>query len=622
MRVFTGLLAALALAAQAGAIPGVTIPFPDETEESPDESSEDTIELDPAGDGEEASQSGTDAADTTDVAIEQTRIATPEILAGPHLSAADYPAREIEEGSVARLVWSVRREEMDGTDIEGAAERVLTLGPDFAFDPGGDTPILYDFAHNRRIALDLEARTMRNESFYGEIRQRLDTYFGLSQGGTLEDIPFGPDQSFDRFWLEAAMGLRRTPVSLSAEAANGMLQVSHDGVVIFAFVTPDAVEAAEEAASEVVLDLTSVEDTEPEETAEETPEDTAEADADPLLALLRGDDSEESAEAVTETPATTDAEAPEAANPAPETAEHPEAAALTAHMPVFRRWMRHALPLHPDALSTMDGLDMIPVRFELVVVSPASPEGRREIWALERIEDAPATFPLPEDLVPVFAGREVITARAVPAFRQALANADADHAAAIVAEAETYLEAGNYPAAYLAAYQESVHSTACSPQTTNRPSCAIASQIVSAGLGNAEFEGFFDGIAAIASSRHQAAYEGVMPYLDLGGYAGAAANIIAANEVIAWTASGGEPPEDADPFAMLATALEYDPAAPAIYWHLGQVLLTAGDRRAGWSLFDLGRVIDGDPLQPLLAQSYILEDRLRGLAPDFFLPRD
>ncbi|MEE2565912.1 hypothetical protein [Hyphobacterium marinum] len=618
MRLLTGLIAALALAAQAGAIPGVTIPFPDEAEDVADDSGEDATESGETDESGEGASADGDGQETADVAVEQTRIATPEILAGPHLTAAEYPAREIEDGQVARLIWSVRREEMDGTDIDGESERVVTLGPDFAFDPGGDAPILYDFAHNRRIALDLEARTMRNESFYGEIRQRLDTYFGLSQGGTLDDIPFGPEQSFDRFWLEAAMGLRRTPVTLSRETSNGMERVSRDGVVVFAFVTPDAAEAAEDAASEVVLELEPAGDAESGTDGDDTPE----AEDDPLLDLLRGDDSEEDTDADTETTETAAVDDTDMPGPVSATTDTPEAAALEAHMPVFRRWMRHALPLHPDALSAMDGLDTIPARFELVVVSPASPDGRREIWTLERIEDAPATFPLPEDLSAEFGGRAVITARVVPAFEQALASADTDHTAAIVAEAEAYLDAGNYPAAYLAAYQESAHSTACSPQTTERPSCAIASRIVSAGLGNAEFEGFFDGIAAIATSRHAAAYEGVAPYLDMGGYAGAAANIIAANEVIAWTASGGEPPEDADPFAMLATALENDPAAPAAYWHLGQLLLTTGDRRAAWSLFDLGRVIDEDPFQPLLAQTYILEDRLRGLAPDFFLPLD
>lgn len=607
MRLLTALLTALFLTAHADAIPGVTIPFPDQADDS--ETPQDTDVTDEDSEDTESMVLEMDSA-----AVQQGPIATPDINAGPHLASADYPVRAYGEDSVIRLVWSIRREAMDGSDEGGVSERVLTLGPDFAQDLGGDAPILLDLAEDRRLTLDLDTRTMRNESFYGDIRQRLDTYLGLSQGGTLTDIPFGPDRTFERFWLEAAMGMRRQPASLVTETADGMMRVRRAGVTIFAFATPEAAAAAQEAARDVVLDL------EPELPGE-SPDADADAGADPLLDLLRGDETGSGPDAPADAAQSADGGSENAdteAGPAPPAATQ---SALEAHMPVFRRWMRHALPLHPDAFSAMDGLSVIPEQFELMVISPASPEGRREVWTLERVETAPASFPLPDDLAPVFAGREIVADRAVPAFRRALAETDTDHAAAIIAEAEAYLEAGNLPAAYLAAYQESAHSTACSPQTTDRPSCALASRIVSAGLGNAEFERFFDGIAAIASGRHEAAYGGVRPYLDLGGYAGAAANIIAANEVIAWTVGGGEPPEDADPFAMLATALENDPAAPAAYWHMGQTLLSAGDRSGGWAVFDLGRVINGSPLHPLLAQSYILENRLRALAPDFFLPR-
>ena len=593
MRLLIGLTAALLLTAYAHAIPGVTIPFPEDVD------AEDAAA--------QAAEDDADSVTAAPAALVDMRATT----AGPHLNAADYPRGNYEEGDVSRLVWSVRREDMDGTPLEGIQERIIVLGPDFAHDTGGDLPVLYDFAHSRRLTLDLDARTMRNDSFYGDVRQRLDTYLGLSQGGTLADIPYGPDRTFERFWLEAAMGMRRQAVPLQVRTQDGLTQVNRDGVTIFAFVSdrPDT--------DDVVLDLdAAADDAAPIDTDEaasdDAPleEDTSEP-SDPLLDLLRADSADD-----------VETEEPEAADAAPAdvtpTGEETDGPVVSQHADLFRRWMRHALPLHPDALSAMDGLDIIPTRFELVIVSPVSPEGRREIWTLEQVEAAAAAFPLPDDLTPTYPGPESLSAQVVPAVVDELAlDSETDHSAALLEEAEAYRAAGNLPAAYL----DSAHAGACSPRTTGRPSCEATSNIVATGLGNAEFEAFFEGIAAIATGDYARAFGGVEPYLDLGGYAGAAANTIAANELVAWAASGGEPPEARDPFDLLVTAIENDPGAPATYWHLGQALITTGERNAGWDVYDLGRIIDRPPGHPLLQQSYILEDRLRALAPDFFAPR-
>lgn len=602
MRFLTGLTLALLISASASAIPGVTIPFPGEGEDATeDATAEAQANMDAALELDEQS-----VVDTPPPAI-----VTDPIEAGPHLSSNEYPRSEYEAGNTATLTWRVRREAMDGTDLDGSVEHVLIVGPDFVNHHGAGSTILYDFAHARRLTLDMEARTIRNDSFYGDIRQRLDTYFGLSQGGTLDDIPYGPDRSFDRFWLEAAMGLRRTPVALTSELSSGMMRVGRDGVTVFAFSkdADDTPSGDDDSESDVVLDLSEETDTDGEA------EDPG-SDAD-LLALLRADNA-----AADEGDDTAD-EPDTAGESEVAIAENAQAATdpLSLHADIFRRWMRHALPIHPDAMSTMDGETIIPARFELIIVSPASPEGRREIWTLESVDSAAAELPLPANLSTVFPGPEDQIDRVIAAAMSTMDSNPDEHTETLMDEVEAYRSAGNLTAAFLAAYQDSAHVGLCSQRTLDRPSCNAINQIVAAGLGTASFERLFAGITAIASGDHQLAYEAVEPFLDLGGYAGASANIIAGNEIIAWVASGGEPPEEANPFEMLVTAIENDPAAAATYWHLGQAWLTTGERHAGWAAFDVGRVVDGEPYHRLLAQSYILEDRLRQLAPDFFLPQ-
>ena len=607
MRFLTGFFLALLISMSASAIPGVTIPFPGEG---------DAAEEDAATEAQANMDAALELDDPSIVDTPPPAIATDPIEAGPHLSSNDYPRSDYEAGSTATLTWSVRREAMDGTDLEGTIEHILIVGPDFVNHSGAGSTILYDFAHARRLTLDMDARTVRNESFYGDIRQRLDTYFGLSQGGTLDDIPYGPDRSFERFWLEAAMGLRRTPVDLTSDISSGMMRVGRDGVTVFAFTTDadDTEDGDEDDAEqdEIVLDLNNEAGTDSE--AEDASSD------DDLLALLRADDTaEETVEDAADEAETTDAET----GPEAESADDAQAATgpLLVHADIFRRWMRHALPIHPDAMSAMDGETVIPARFELIIVSPASPEGRREIWTLESVEFAADEFPLPTNLSPIYPGPQDQVDRV---FAAAISGTDSNpeaHTEALMEEIESYRAEGNLSAAFLAAYQDSAQVGLCSQRTLDRPSCNAINQIVASGLGTASFERLFAGITAIASGDHQLAYEAVEPFLDLGGYAGASANIIGGNEVIAWVASGGEPPEEANPFDMLVTAIENDPAAAATYWHLGQAWLTTGERHAGWAVFDIGRIVDGEPYHRLLAQSYVLEDRLRQLAPDFFLPQ-
>lgn len=613
----------LLLAAPAHAIPGVTIPFPQDVQEE----EEDAVDEDDAI---------ADFVLDTDTPVETPAGTEPVAAteAGPWLMSDDYPRPEMMEGSVLRLVWQVQVETMDGEARGEALTRSVLIGPDFAYDTGETPPVLYDFAHDRRLIANTEAGTYRNTSVYGDVRRRLDTYLALSRGGTLEDIPFGPDRTFDRFWLESAMGLRMTPVELSVRQSDGMISVLRaGGLDVFSFDEsamrgdPSAIEDEEDTSeTEIVSEDEAIDEDvavdEDARAAGDAPEgsDTefAGVPTDDIEALLRGDagDEEEAVSADAGLAAETEPE------PAQEAVEDDRHYGLyqPGFVRVFRGWMRHALPVHPDAFAAYAEAEAIPQQFSFVVVSPNSPEGRREVWTLVAVEDPEAEFPLPDGLEPAFDGALEPVAEPAEAALRAIANANPPASSDITGTAERLREEGELALAYLTLYQDSAHRGQCQMGDNARAACQALGSLVASGLGNAEFEALFSGLAGLSTGDSEAAYEAVLPYLEAPGFAGAAANMIAGNELIAWAASAGADADlpDTDPFILLAQSADKDAYAPAIYWHLAQAHLAANRADAAWTMLDLGRHIPGGAEHELLRQAGVVEIRLQRLAPEFF----
>jgi hypothetical protein len=616
----------LLLAAPAHAIPGVTIPFPQDMQDEDDEA-EDAVDADDAV---------ADFVLDTDAPVETPDGTEPvgATEAGPWLNSSDYPRPEMAEGSVIRLVWQVQVESMDGEARGEPLTRTVLIGPDFAYDTGETPPVLYDFAHDRRLVANTEAGTYRNTSVYGDVRRRLDTYLALSRGGTLQDIPFGPGRTFDRFWLESAMGLRMNPVELTVRQSDGMISVLRaGGLDVFSFDEtamhgdPNAVEDEEDTSeTEAVAedeaideDVTDEEDaTEAGDAPESGDTEFAGVPTDDIEALLRGDTGEEN-EAVS-----TDAElaAEDEAEPAQDAVEDDRHYGLfqPGFVRVFKGWMRHALPVHPDAFAAFADAEAIPQQFSFVVVSPNSPEGRREVWTLMAVEDPEAEFPLPDGLEPAFDGALDPVAEPAEAALRAIANANPPASTDIAGTAERLREQGELALAYLALYQDSAHRGQCQMGDSSRAACQAIGSIVAAGLGNAEFEALLTGLAGLTNGDSETAYTAVLPYLDAPGFAGAAANMIAGNELIAWAASARADADlpDTDPFVLLTQSADKDAYAPAIYWHLAQAHLAANHADAAWAMLDLGRHIPGGAEHELLRQAGVVEIRLQRLAPEFF----
>lgn len=606
----------LLLAAPAHAIPGVTIPFPQDMQDEDDE----------ADDAVDTDEAVADFVLDTDTPVETPAGTEPVAAteAGPWLNSSDYPRPEMMEGSVIRLVWQVQVETMDGEARGEPLTRTVLIGPDFAYDTGETPPVLYDFAHDRRLVADTEAGTYRNTSVYGDVRRRLDTYLALSRGGSLQDIPFGPGRTFDRFWLESAMGLRMNPVELTVRQSDGMISVLRaGGLDVFSFDEtamrgdPSAMEEGDDAGNADADDPTD-EAADAEDGANEAEEAFSGVPTDDIEALLRGDsgNEEEVVSAGAELATETEAE------PAQEAVEDDRHHGLyqPGFVRVFRGWMRHALPVHPDAFAAFADAEAIPQQFSFVVVSPNSPEGRREVWTLIAVEDPEAEFPLPDGLEPAFDGSLAPVAEPAEAALRAIANANPPASTDITGTAERLREQGELALAYLTLYQDSAHRGQCQMGDNARAACQALGSLVASGLGNAEFEALFSGLAGLSTGDSEAAYESVLPYLEAPGFAGAAANMIAGNELIAWAASAGADADlpDTDPFVLLANSAEKDAYAPAIYWHLAQAHLAANHADAAWAMLDLGRHIPGGTEHELLRQAGVVEIRLQRLAPEFF----
>ncbi len=278
--------------------------------------------------------------------------------------------------------------------------------------------------------------------------------------------------------------------------------------------------------------------------------------------------------------------------------------------------LRHAAPLHPDLISAFRQLGAAPCALEFEVVSPESPQGRTERWTLRPGDDSAALFP---------DGASVALPRADLIGPAGRAAADAANSDAPAPEPAAFYEAvmnlraeGDFAGAFLTTVQETHHFGPCPDQAVGsaRLICAEINTLTQAGLGDADFERALEGVTAVREGDHPTAVERLSGFLSRDDFAGAAARILVANELVAWGREGLESRPDLDPAALLSEALVLDPHAPDAYWHLGRRYLEAGAPHAAWTFFDLGRRLPGRTPTPLLEQSDALEARVAALAPD------
>ncbi|WP_203291826.1 hypothetical protein [Maricaulis parjimensis] len=519
---FTGLacLAGLALSATAPALsqqpdPGFSIFAP-----QPEEETEETVD-----------------APETELSPSLTQ------TAGAWLDRDAYLALRGERSTdVLRTRWQIETSALDGTAL-GREQREIVIGDGYASEPASEGRTVFDFATDRiltRTAL-LEGPAVLNAPIVAHVHRQVSTFSYFTQNGELDEVTGPGGSQFERFWIEAAMGVRLSEADMHVtENEDGHVAIRRFemGSEIFGY-------------------------------------DPGESDTSQAAAL-------------------------------------------------FQAWMRHALPIHPDALHALPEDGGIPERFSFLVFSPSSPDGRRETWTRLSLNPGEGAFPWPENIpsAPAEAyetGHPAITrllAAGFDALNQPAAAATTD--ATLVAASEAAQNRADFAGAYLALYQIAQHAGPCR-NGSDSPACARMSQVTAAGLGNADFEALMNALSNMQDDRERAlAYLRSQTHRQ--GFAGAAINMLAAQSIAAQQAATPGALPDLSPLDFFAASAEADPFAPLTYWHAGRYAAARDDIESAWMLFEIARRLpDADRLPPLREAS-AMQEQLQSLAPDFFGP--
>ncbi|OLF81499.1 hypothetical protein AWH62_02175 [Maricaulis sp. W15] len=463
------------------------------------------------------------------------------IVIGPHLDRDSYLAlRGGTHDQVLRTRWRIARTALDGTALD-SEQREIVIGDGYVTETGESERVIQDFLTRRTLTRvpALDGPVMRNEPFVAHIHRQMNTFAYYTEGGTLDQVTGPGGTAFDRFWIEAAMGVRLAEAELAST-------VNEDGIT------------------------------------------EIRRNADGSALFTHRDDR------------------------------------LGAGRPaaLFRAWLQHSVPVHPDALATLVDEAGIPAEFSFLVFSPSSPDGRRETWTrLSEHEDA-AAFPWPEGLAPARADsyqiddpavRGLLQAGLDAAARPSAAPADADFLAAADAAQRRADPAG----AYLALYQISHHQGPCRGDTPS-PVCNRMSQVTASGIGNANFEALMSAITSMQSDR-AAAITILRDHLHRDGLEGGAANLLAAQALAALRSSQAGALPDMNLPALFAASAVADPYAPMAFWHGGRFVASQGDVETAWLLFDIARSLPASQSLPPAREAVAMSEQLQMLAPGFFL---
>ncbi len=490
-----------------------------------------------------APQAEEDVEDTETEAADDQPLASGQAMAGAWLDREAYLAMRGERSSdVLRTRWRIETTALDGSPIS-TDQREIVIGDGYAAEPASDGHTVFDFATDRILTRvpQLDGTAMRNQPIVAHVHRQVSTFSYFTQNGELDEVTGPGGSQFERFWIEAAMGVRLSEVDL-------LVSENEDGHVAL---------RRSELGSEVF-------GYDPGES------DTADA------ALL------------------------------------------------FRAWMRHALPIHPDALTAVPGEGGIPTRFTFLVFSPSSPDGRRESWTLLSLNPGEGAFPWPENIQPApadaYDAADPAITRLMAAGFEALQapSAAATTDATLVAASEAAQRRADYAGAYLSLYQIAQHAGPCR-NGSESPACSRMSQVTAAGLGNADFEALMT-----ALSNMQADRPGALRYLrsqtHRTGFAGAAINMLAAQSIAAQQAAEPGSLPDLSPMDYFAASAENDPYAPLTYWHAGRYAAARDDIESAWMLFEIARGLPDAHRLPPLGEASVMREQLQSLAPDFFGP--
>ena len=459
-----------------------------------------------------------------------------------HLSRDAYLARTTGRNQdIMRTHWDIQRASLDGIRLS-SDERIVVLGDGYVLTSESDQISIHDFAHNRILNSvgSLAGPVMRNTSMTARVHRKMDTFTAYTEGGTLERIPGPGGSSFDRFWIEAAMGVRMNSVPM-------LMMTGADGA-------NEAKRNALEGAGFSYL---------------------------------------------------------------------PGTAGNAASADLLLRWMRHTLPIHPDALDIMLDAEGIPSRFSFLVFSPSSPNGRRETWTRTSAESGQAAYPWPEDILAApAASYDMRDTQYLPlievGLRAAAETENAPDGDAFIETADAANNRADRAGAYLALFQASNHFGPCAGADASAV-CQRIGRSASLGANDPQFEAILATLTAMGNNR-AIALDGLQQHVARDGFAGAAANLLAA-QALATVQTRGESAEyNTNPIRLFAQSAILDPYAPLTYWHAGRYAVSQGDIEIAWLLFDIARSLPTASMLTPLSEAQAMTIQLRTIAPNFFTP--
>ncbi|WP_291843949.1 hypothetical protein [Maricaulis sp.] len=159
------------------------------------------------------------------------RSAEAYMVIGPHLDRDAYLAlRTGTDEQVLRTRWQITRTALDGSEL-GREQREIVIGDGYVTETGESERVIQDFLTRRTLTRvpALDGPVMRNEPFVAHIHRQMNTFAYYTEGGTLEQITGPGGTAFDRFWIEAAMGVRLAAAELvSTVSEDGVTEVRRD----------------------------------------------------------------------------------------------------------------------------------------------------------------------------------------------------------------------------------------------------------------------------------------------------------------------------------------------------------------------------------------------------------
>ncbi len=157
---------------------------------------------------------------TTPPATHDTPVVMQAAIAGPWLDREHYlQARGNRSDAVIRTRWRVETVSVEGEEI-GTEQREIVIGDGYATEPGSsEDRTIQDFATGRTLTRiqSLDGPVMRNTPIVAHVHRQMNTFAFYTQGGELSEVTGPGGIQFERFWIEAAMGVRLSGVDLLTE---------------------------------------------------------------------------------------------------------------------------------------------------------------------------------------------------------------------------------------------------------------------------------------------------------------------------------------------------------------------------------------------------------------------